>query len=399
MSVIFETLQKIKHSANRLEKEESPVSGKRRKSSSLKRAFLPFGVIAGIGVGLLVFFLWGSWERDRVSDGQGVRKDTVGQNTVTESRAIAEVSTQVPESPGLEGNVAPPPPPNLTAEQVKKGKLYLPPSTPVKEREVAQYLPPAEDEKNSLVLGGDKKELRYESPSNKQGGKSHSAQVPDPFAGTITPVKKYGEETAPTRIPEDARTGPTEGPPAVGGKREAAIAKTAEEEVKHAEQTQVDRKARVDIRTATLTRKPEKSSGQGEIPRAKDAEKAQMSAVDQNAHMSIMVARVQQAMRAGDEREVEDLLGTLESLKGKKDDYVMRLKAFWFLKQRRYSMARALLEELVSKNENDLEAGINLAILDVKTNHMEAARKRLKAMRRLHEENTVIPVILEKISK
>ena len=123
-----------------------------------------------------------------------------------------------------------------------------------------------------------------------------------------------------------------------------------------------------------------------------------MSAVDQNAQMSIMVAKVQQAMRAGDERKVEDLLHTLESLKGKEDPYVMRLKAFWFLKQRKYGMARSLLEELLSNNEDDLDAGINLAILDIKTNHMEAARNRLRAMRRLHEDNTIIPAILEKIS-
>jgi len=395
MSVIFETLQKIKHSANRLGGEAPPVSAKKRKSCSVKRAVLPFGVIAGIGVGLLVFFLWGSWERDRVSGGQAARKDNAGQDTVSEGRAIAEVRTQIPKSQGLEGNMTAPPPPNLMSEHVTKGKLYLPASTPEQRREVAQYLPSAQDEKNSLVREGEKKGLRYASPSGKQGGEAHSAQVPDPFAGTIKPVKKYREKTPPARILEDAGAGI----PAAGGKKEKAIEKTAGEKVNHAEQPPASRKASEEIRTGTLTRNPEKSSEQAETPRAKSTGKAQVSAVDQNARMSLMVARVQHAMRAGDEKEVENSLRTLESLKGKKDDYVMRLKAFWFLKQQRYSMARALLEELVSKNENDLDAGINLAILDIKTNRVEAARKRLKAMRRLHEENTVIPGILEKISK
>jgi hypothetical protein len=397
MSVIFETLQKIKHSANRVEEEESPVSGRRRKSCSVKRAYLPLGVITGIGAGLLAFFLWSSWGLNHVSKGQATRKDAEGRTAVGEPRAIAGVRTQATESPGLEANMLPPPP-NLTAEHVSKGKLYLAPATPGQGGQTAQYLPPAQDEQGGVVRKIEKKELRYASPPENQGGKRHKTAISDPFAGIIKPVKKYGEETAHAGILEDAPAGRAAKPRSAGERKQTAAAGTAGKKARHAEQAQARRKATEESRTAALTRKPEKRSEQGESSRAKGAEKAQVSAVDQNAQMSIMVAKVQQAMRAGDERKVEDLLHTLESLKGKEDPYVMRLKAFWFLKQRKYGMARSLLEELLSNNEDDLDAGINLAILDIKTNHMEAARNRLRAMRRLHEDNTIIPAILEKIS-
>jgi predicted Zn-dependent protease len=78
---------------------------------------------------------------------------------------------------------------------------------------------------------------------------------------------------------------------------------------------------------------------------------------------------------------------------------VMRLKAFWYLKEGKYTMARSLLQQLINKNENDLETGINMAVLDIKTNRVEAARKRLRKLRRLHEENTMIPALLEKINR
>ena len=114
--------------------------------------------------------------------------------------------------------------------------------------------------------------------------------------------------------------------------------------------------------------------------------------------MSRLVARFQQAVLGGDEKEAETLLETLESIKGK-SDFVLRLKAFWHLKRGRYQEARSLLQRLINKNENDLEAGINMAVLDIKTNHLEAARKRLLALRSLHEDNTLIPALLEKISR
>ncbi len=123
-----------------------------------------------------------------------------------------------------------------------------------------------------------------------------------------------------------------------------------------------------------------------------------MHTVDRSAQMALLVARLQQAMRRGDEQKVKTLLERLESIKGR-SDYVMRVRAFWYLKKGEYDMARPLLQQLIAKNEEDVEAGINMAVLDIMTNRLEAARKRLRDLRRLHEENTMIPALLEKISR
>jgi len=49
-------------------------------------------------------------------------------------------------------------------------------------------------------------------------------------------------------------------------------------------------------------------------------------------------------------------------LKGEDNSYVLKLKAFWRLKQNDYESAALFLNEVLGKNENDLEAGINMAI-------------------------------------
>ncbi|MFZ0447944.1 MAG: tetratricopeptide repeat protein, partial [Desulfatiglandaceae bacterium] len=124
----------------------------------------------------------------------------------------------------------------------------------------------------------------------------------------------------------------------------------------------------------------------------------QVSDMDRSAEVSRLVARIQEGMRGGDKAMVVDLLGKLESIKGPGNDYVMRLRAFWFLKQGKYDAARRLLKALLEKDDNDIEAGVNMAILDIKTNHVQMARKRLLRMRRNNEDNALIPAIMEKIS-
>ena len=161
--------------------------------------------------------------------------------------------------------------------------------------------------------------------------------------------------------------------------------------VNHEKQEPEGRKTRGKIQLGKSIKHREKSQ-------VKVTDTAQKSDVDRSAQLSLLVARVQEAMLVGDSTKVQELLGRLEALKGENNAYVMRLKAFWYLKEGNYASARALLQLLLSKNKNDLEAGINMAILDIKTKHMETARKRLRKMRRLHEENTMIPRLLEKIS-
>jgi len=364
MSVIFETLQKLKQGGEE-SPEAMPVSRRRRKTLSVGRAFLPLGVIIGIGVGLLVFFFWGSLGMRRVPHQHVPKRAVAGPGfgrTQAAEQVPAKNETALPHSP------------ELKTVRAINGKLYLPPSRPKQdhEREMAGYLPPISAGRIDPGRAAGKRGLQYVAAS--ENGRK---------AGMITTEKRQMKNL----LPKSARTGDT--------RKNTAASETFEKKKHSSEGGKTGEK----IRTSLLAQETKKSMKKSPPPRPKQMETPEVRTVDRSARVSLLVARLEQAMRAENRGEVKDLLEKLEKLKGEKSDYVMRVKAFWYLKEGRYDLARSLLHQLINKNENDLEAGINMAVLDIKTNHVEAARNRLRKLRESHEDNTTIPALLEKISR
>ena len=69
------------------------------------------------------------------------------------------------------------------------------------------------------------------------------------------------------------------------------------------------------------------------------------------------------------------------------------------MKQGDYDSASSLLNSLLQKDENDLEAGINMAVIEIKTQRLDQAKKRLERLRDIYQENTSIPNLLQKIGE
>jgi Flp pilus assembly protein TadD len=130
-----------------------------------------------------------------------------------------------------------------------------------------------------------------------------------------------------------------------------------------------------------------------------EREKRHPANIKKSARIGRLVTRVQQALRAGDVSRVETLLDELASLKGEESSYVIKLKAFWCMKKGDYDSAESLLNSLLQRNENDLEAGINMAILELKTHRLQQARKRLEKLRHVYQDNTQIQDLLDKTGK
>jgi tetratricopeptide (TPR) repeat protein len=380
MSVIFETLQKLKQGGDEIP-EAMPVSRRRRRTLSLRRAFLPLGVVIGVGVGLLVFFLWGSLGVHTVPNQQARGRAVAGQDfdeNQTMQKIPEESSTESPSSTVLK------------SARATKGKLYLPPSAPKKDhkkKEMAQYLPPASHNVSNSARVEEKQGFQYVAAT----GKIKKAR-------TMVPEEEQAEESVRQNHSKGAQPNPFDALSKIAKIKNPGKDRTVPERFKQQKNTLEGEKTGDKMRTAVAAQAMKKPVKQPSPPPSKHMETTAVHTVDRSAQMSLLAARLQQAVRGGDEKEVKTLLEKLESLKGK-SDYVMRLKAFWYLKEGKYTMARSLLQQLINKNENDLETGINMAVLDIKTNRVEAARKRLRKLRRLHEENTMIPALLEKINR
>jgi len=60
-----------------------------------------------------------------------------------------------------------------------------------------------------------------------------------------------------------------------------------------------------------------------------------------------------------------------------------------------YESAKKFLKKVLDKNERDVEAGINMAIVEIKTERFKQAEKRLKELRENYPENKAISELIE----
>jgi predicted Zn-dependent protease len=100
-------------------------------------------------------------------------------------------------------------------------------------------------------------------------------------------------------------------------------------------------------------------------------------------------------MEHGNDNRIEKLFDDLTALKGQNNAYVLKLKAVWYIHKKEFERAEDLLQKVLIKNGNDQEAGINMAIIEIGTQHMEEAYQRLKKLQTIYPENLRIVEIMQ----
>ena len=163
------------------------------------------------------------------------------------------------------------------------------------------------------------------------------------------------------------------------------------------------------IKTASRPRRQTKSSAQDLIERTVKTGKSEpkndlssqarhiQTKIDRQARITRLVARIYAQMDRGEKEHVQKLMDELAGLKGHQHGYVLKLKAYWHLSNDEYSLAIAVLEEVLARDKGDLEAGINMAIAEMKTHQYKAAHERLTDLRKAYPDNSLIPELMQKI--
>ena len=132
-------------------------------------------------------------------------------------------------------------------------------------------------------------------------------------------------------------------------------------------------------------------------PAAEDMERIRRANMRRSLDISRLIADIQQSMGASDHRRTQRLLEELAGLKGHDDPFVMKLRSYWYTQQGNLNRAAALLQEVLQYKPNDLEAGLNMAIIEIKTGQIRRADERLSRLRELYPEDTRIPELMEKL--
>lgn len=385
MSVIFKTLKKLRGQS--LEGKEGAEKLKRRRNIySFRRIFFsPLGILS---ITLFIFFsgmatLYGvRYLRDyleqkgkesfliRGEKSQAVKTETGKErDELAEKEAIFEEATAVP-----------PPPEVIPIEEARPGKLYLPATrkkeAPDKEAQTVRYIPPR------FLKEPIRKEERISAtvatPESPISLKETSTAILSP-----TLKVKEGPE-------QETKEFPAVAPGIVKSNRAKAPAMVSP--------SKALQKLALKERSATVDKRllPERPIKPKETKKEEDKH-IHLDNVEKSAKTASLVAKIQRSMSTGRSDQIEDLIGQLALLKGEDNSYVLKLKAFWCLKQHDYESAASLLNMVLKRYENDLEAGINMAILEIKTDQLAEARKRLARLREVYPENTLIPELIRKL--
>ena len=126
-----------------------------------------------------------------------------------------------------------------------------------------------------------------------------------------------------------------------------------------------------------------------------EVEKIFLANAKKNAKIARLVADIRWEMANGNNNSTENYLDELALLKGQTTAMFLKLKAVWHIRNKEFERAKDLLKIVLTENEFDQEAGINMAIIEINAKQMEDAYQRLSKLQTLYPENIRIAEIMQ----
>lgn len=118
-------------------------------------------------------------------------------------------------------------------------------------------------------------------------------------------------------------------------------------------------------------------------------------------HLKIarLAAHTMEAIQAGDDAAASASLAEIEKLKGAQDIFVLKLKAYRMIQQGGLKTARDLLFQALALKPDDVEAGLNMAVIDMLEGRRDQARQRLTGLQARHPEVHTISAYLSRLDR
>lgn len=444
MSVIFKTLEKVRNSSMGEEKRGARPRGSRNIYSFRGMVISPLGVLC-LAVLLILAalfstygnnFMGGHFSGNDKKPGVSLAKHTL--HAAIDAKPEDQASRKQDARPGAPENThentrdqdVPEPPATIPVEEAKPGKLYLPSSDSKKSRQPAAWMAKNLPPKNPPALETSSRELEAtaEQPplikeqvlmGNKPekealggSGEKSPKEVPQlqtdaVFTEAALPADDVQASYIPVSNEERTKTGygeglteqmtlafvPGEGLPVEPG---GALGDDAEGSLKKGGDRAPRLSARLNrggLRASGPIPSEPLSTGEG---RGRDARAERIYRVnlEKAAKVGRLVSRIEKSMKEGDMDDAKALIDQLTQFKGEESSYLLKLRAVWHMRQRDYASAASLLTRVLEKEKDDLEAGINMAIVEIKTHRLDEARKRLVGLREIYQANSLIPELI-----
>jgi hypothetical protein len=144
---------------------------------------------------------------------------------------------------------------------------------------------------------------------------------------------------------------------------------------------------------------PDKSPAVQESTSPDVVKKVFLSNAKKNAKMARLIADIRNEMDRGNKGRIETLFEELAMIKGQNNSYVLKLKAVWHIRNQEYKDAASLLGTVLSRNGLDLEAGLNMAIVEINTGKEQTAYRRLEDLQKSYPDNIRLAEILQDLRR
>lgn len=113
--------------------------------------------------------------------------------------------------------------------------------------------------------------------------------------------------------------------------------------------------------------------------------------------VSRLTKRVQEAIRQGDEEAIRTGLDELIEIRGENDRFTLKMRAYWAIQEGRLDDAEAYLHRVLDQRGDDVEAGVNLAIVEARQGRVDDARQRAFKLRQRHPNEHRVQTLLNRL--
>jgi hypothetical protein len=120
---------------------------------------------------------------------------------------------------------------------------------------------------------------------------------------------------------------------------------------------------------------------------------------DKSLQIARLSSQLAQAAQSGDEGEVQRLLADLEIEAGGQSSYYLNMLAYVALTRDQYPEVEAILSVVLSRNPDDANAGLNMAVAESRTGRLKEARQRLERLALAHPEDSRIGALLASLGE
>ena len=424
MSVIFKTLKKLRSQSPEGSKESDNLK-KRRNVYSLRNILSsPRTAI------LLILFIFLSGlasiyvvesVKEKLNKSYPLQVESE-RHAEVRSEKVTEASTRNKVAPKESDSFVPPPPESIPVEEAETGRVYLPDRLKSGEIQATQRPAPGKDvgsvnippglpakQTSGIVREPTHAKPHIQTSPETQPKSSFSQNVikEKEEPAMITVEKKAGIETRKDTFQQKTDFLVPAAPDNLPAEKTQAEKLYSPDRIK-SKNIQIPRHARYlaprDKNTGAMSpevNKPQISPVKQSPPETmikQESEDIYRIHVYRNTRIGNLIKKIHKSMRTDNSNAQTDLLlDQLALLKGKNNCYVLKLRAFCFMNRDDFDSAASLLNRVLQENENDLEAGINMSIIEIKNGQMNKAKNRLYRLRDNNPYDTTIPELIHKL--